>query len=366
MDLKDIYLEIEPFIDKYCYCWSEKKYEDCCKNWFNNPILWKDYIEFLKKSWIKNKSIPIWPYNKVKEKIINKNCLFIDCNKKAIKSHLISKNVLKNIFWWDTHFKTLEIIDSNKWTQILLNDKWIKNIKTFYWWCNYHDNTIFSKIDNSNFSNELEFIFLYCYRSLWYELKAKILQLRVNYGLLFYWLKTELDFILPSFIWVYLWYIDIKKRFNIISWMLQAKKYKKLKNFVFEIKNANSPIFVSSCINISIDLEWNELLDNTISFPPPIIFNILSSWNNIYVTFSFIGKDFLVYKSLISQLNFYYKENIELFLNIINNYIYYHCENVVVSSSFENEDVKQIHFYETNFLDINYLDNPKVKYIKIS
>lgn len=351
--IKDIFSTI---VREYCYCWSWKKYKSCCKNYPSKPLI--SVADNEKSKIIFNKAwfLPTWTLLKMFEKTSEKKCLFEWCNNNAINSHLISKNILKKISQ-DGLYKGLQFNDSG---EVTLKNIWINKIKTFLWWCNYHDSNIFKSIDENIFDCSEKHIFLYVLRALWYEKRVKNNALKLAYSLFYHNLEKESVFL--NFLWTYHWFLDINKRYNIMETYYKKLNFNRLKNISYKVKDIKYPIFVSSVFHLRYDLEINLIndIDDLSKECFPIIFNIITTDNDINIIFSFINKDFYVYERFLKQLNYYYNNNYDIFINVINNLIDDYCENIIVWWSFE-EPTKHKFYINEVLYDLKV--NPTIKYI---
>ncbi|GAH17669.1 unnamed protein product, partial [marine sediment metagenome] len=104
-----------------------------------------------------------------------KGCVFPDksnCSKKPIKAHSIQKNkILKHI---SINGKVISgDIQKTLFTQEF-EEVGINSASTFFGFCNYHDTSIFSEIENQDYIESQEQNFLYAYRACALEYVKKI------------------------------------------------------------------------------------------------------------------------------------------------------------------------------------------------
>lgn len=360
MSWKKIRDLIWKYIKEECYCWSGNKFNLCCKNKEAEPLCDKEYLDKFKNIAEKSRSFPSGPFLKLWRKISEERCLSINCENQAINSHLISNNILKKVFN-DSKMQTIFVDDIQKF---IFKERWVNEIKTFVWWCWEHDNNIFSEIDNNFFDSSKKHIILYTLRAFWYEARTKQNALRQAYSLLYHNIDSEFLFFI--FLWTYSWYSEINKRYNILEYYNYKGKLNRIKSHIFLIKNIKLPIFVSSVFQLSYDLEWNVLNDlmNIDLKSIPISFNIISTEKELVILYSCIDRDYKLYSYYIEQLEHLYINSYDVFLNVINNIIYYYCENVILSKDFIiPSDFKMISPYETDFKNIDFKINPIIKYI---
>ena len=123
-----------------CYCGSGKLYKDCCSKKIQEPRISFDEIKKINTEKYHG-IIPLKVARIVKD--LDKNCII--CNKKAIKSHTISKNRMKQVFSSD--FVCTPILNPNH--DVLLTPIPINDASCFLWWCSEHDYSIFHEIDES-------------------------------------------------------------------------------------------------------------------------------------------------------------------------------------------------------------------------
>ena len=105
-------------------------------------------------------------YSELSRKCRFKECVFPDrsnCSNKIVKAHSIQKNkILTNI----SDNRMVTTFDSRRsFFSGNFEDIGIGEASTFFGFCNYHDTTIFSKIENEDYTSTLEQNFLHTYRA---------------------------------------------------------------------------------------------------------------------------------------------------------------------------------------------------------
>ena len=351
------------FLREICFCWSWKDYVNCCKKVPHSPYftqeLYNQIFDVSRSAWFIPSSVLIKIFSIVSEK----KCLCNLCNQNAINSHLISKSVLENVFS-NNEMYTIYFDDDKVFTFKKLG---IKQIKTFLWWCNIHDSNIFKDIDWSSFDSEnIIHVFLYTLRALWYETRIKQNSLRQAYSSLFYWEDNEN--LLLIFLWTYNWYFDIKKRYYALETHYINKKFSRVKYKNFKVFKTNS-LFISSVFQVSYDLDWKIINDLWKIWwdTTPLVFNVITNDTAINIIFSCLDKDYKIYDLYFSQIENYFNNNYEIFLNIINNIIYYYCENIIIwDKTILPKDFKLASFFETDFYVVDFKLAPKVKFVSLN
>lgn len=348
------------YIKKDCYCWSWKLFNICCKRKYASPLFDNSQIDEMRNIFYKSWTLPSWVFMKSWKIVSEKWCLCDKCNNDAINSHLISKNILSIVFK-TTKLQTIFPDDEKKFT---FKIRWINEIKTFLWWCWFHDNIIFEEIDNNLYNGSDMHILLYTLRAFWYETRTKQNALRHAYSLFYHNLDNNMLFL--SFLWTYQWYIDIKNRYYGLEYYNSINKYNKIKFITFTLRGNYNPIYVSSVFQLQYDLEWKLLndLNNLEKESVPLAFNIISTDKEVNIIFSCLIRDYKIYNNYFNQLNYYYENFYNIFLNIINNIIYSYSENVILSEKFKvSENFQFLSFYETDFQSLNFSDNPVINYL---
>lgn len=188
-----------------CYCWSGKKYKNCCE--LNEHIPWFSQIEYENS---RNTAMLAWKippsiFEKFLRKCENIQCIFEWCNETPINCHLIPKNYLKKISI-DNHLFTISI---KNW----LDKVWIKNAFWEKIWCNKHDTEIFLSIDLDFLNFSEKNINLLFYKTISNEFIKKQASLRLSYSLIKLWNYTPSSYY--AYLWNYLWYQDFQSFFGI-------------------------------------------------------------------------------------------------------------------------------------------------------
>lgn len=264
-----------------------------------------------------------------------KGCVFSDksnCSKKPIKAHSIQKNkILKHI---SINGKVISgDIQKTLFTQEF-EEVGINSASTFFGFCNYHDTSIFSEIENQDYIESQEQNFLYAYRAcaLEYvkkieasclykaalkrfkngpqEIKLKKMSRGADLGL------GDLTKILVDFSNELIKQRDIRN-YNIIYTQRFTLQYEAL-------------MAVNSFFYIQYDFEGNLIndLSNPSKIPAPIFLNIFPQNGKTIILFSCLSKDQNIYRNILSNLDNISNSRIEYFFS---NLIINHCENLFMS-----------------------------------
>ncbi|KKK41936.1 hypothetical protein LCGC14_1400970 [marine sediment metagenome] len=210
----------------------------------------------------------------------------------------------------------------------------INSASTFFGFCNNHDTTVFSEIENLDYNKTLEQNFLYAYRACALEYVKKTEACNHQKNMIKRYRNSQyydmLNFIL----------ISTQQGFKEISEFLEifSVEFKKPKsNRNLNIINTRifylpyeSLIAVNSLLTIHYDFQ--EVLINDLSDPSrrpaPIFLNVFPQKGKTIILFSYLSVDINVYKSILSELGTFSNSKIEHFFS---NLIIVHCENLFMS-----------------------------------
>ncbi len=94
-----------------------------------------------------------------------KECIFPirkNCSKKITRCHSIQRKILDKISF---RGKVISFDARNSYLTRSFEEIGIKKSSTFFGFCNYHDNSIFSEIENKDYEATIEQDFLFAYRA---------------------------------------------------------------------------------------------------------------------------------------------------------------------------------------------------------
>lgn len=275
-----------------------------------------------------------------------KKCVFPDkshCSEKVIKAHSIQKNkILK-------HIAEDGMLISSGIEKTLFTKEFekigINSASTFFGFCNYHDTTIFSEIENKDYVGDIEQNFLYAYRATALEYIKK----KESCCIYEKAMKKNKDMFYEQFFKNMLlgaqWGV---KDFNLVLKRLSGELVKPLIKRQFDIVSTHffelryeSLFAVNASFSLEYDFEENLInnLKNTSRTPAMIFLNIFPQNGKTFIIFSWLTEDFNIYQSILSKLKHFKDSQIEIFFS---NLIISHCENFFISPSKYSKMPKKI------------------------
>ena len=311
-------------------------------------------------------------YSKLSRKCRFKGCVFPDhsnCSNKIIKAHSIQKNrILTNISYngMVTTPDPRRSFFSGNFEEIGIGEA-----STFFGFCNLHDVTIFSKIENIDYSSTLEQNFLHAYRATAREYVIKkqalcIWQNSIERA------KREhpsyLSFVGSKYIAVQQDLRDIVHNLNKFHSELYKstpdRNYYLINTRVYEFPY-ESLLAVNSAFPITHDFEGN-VVNDLYNYEREMIFIYLTVFpqnNSTYILLSCLSKEYNTYKTIFSKLDRFSNPKLE---QVFSQLILVHCENFFLSpQKWNNLSNKKkrlvIEFYEKTLSppEPNYLSkNP--------
>ena len=302
-----------------CFCWSWKKYKDCClNNEHPSRLTYDEFAEVDAKKywWI----IPPSVFRNHILKLSNK-CLI--CESKPIKSHTLSAKRLRESF--KSNFVSWVLPDENRilrLTKVPINKASALPLR-----CKYHDE-IFNPIDQDlNFSDNLH-LNLLSYRTLWRDLR---------------WLTCQLKTLYSNIV-----LYDFPFQIKLAELYLRAREMNEFTNYVYKwLNNTNwnwlhhniykiwriSPIFASWAIHYDISNDRNNrkhIIILNLIYKDGIWFLIVS-----YKNWDEVTKNY----SKIFDIK---KHNRIEYIKFLNEFIWKHCENIICDESRDWEYIQSI------------------------
>lgn len=137
---------------------------------------------------------------KIRKKAENKKriCLYADCNKDAIKSHVLQKNGILREIGEDNHliqFSFPQPFHIEKQGLYSFESIGINNVYTFLGFCSYHDTELFKPIETTSdldlFCIEAQYLF--SYRTLCQELRKKEIIFDISKGMIDHFPTENVD-----------------------------------------------------------------------------------------------------------------------------------------------------------------------------
>ncbi len=266
-------------------------------------------------------------FSKLSKKCRFKGCVFPDksrCTKKVIKAHSIQKNRILNYLAENgmlTTFDPRRSFITGDFEEVGINDA-----STFFGFCNYHDGSIFSDIENKDYTNEPVQNLLYSYRACVREYIIKRFAYRMDEE----FLKKRRN---PT-IYTKLWadYQDLKDLVkDLDKFHKELLKPKENRNYcIFTTKvyrlSYESLIAVNSTVSIPFDFK-GRIINDPYNYSAKIMLlflNIFPQNKNTYILLSCFSNIYDKFKALFSQINKYNENQLENLFSII---IISHCEN---------------------------------------
>lgn len=297
--------------DSFCYCWSWKKYWDCCMKKAHEPWMTEEEFNIPNRKnygWV----IPPNIYTDSIFKLCNK-CII--CENPTIKSHTISSNWIRKSF--NSNFISTVLPDKN-WNMVLTK-KPINKASIIPIRCEYHDNEIFKPIDNDINLKDNHHLNLLAYRALWREKQLLLVNNKISYTNMYY----------HNTAWNQLQHSEYYKRSNemylmteyVENW-IKSKTWEWLKHKIFELGKVK-PIFLSSAFNSRNFKDWRKTQN-------VIMLSILTINNFWYLVVSYKEgepRSKLVYEKINKN---YKKWN---FISFLNDLIWKNCENIICEES---------------------------------
>lgn len=293
--------------ESLCFCWSEKKYWDCCMKSIHEPRLSKEELESMNPmnyNWV----IPPSNFKKVMFNLTTK-CLL--CENKAIWSHTISNNWMKKIFKSGYISTVLQDEHGNYVLQkIPINDASVFPLR-----CEYHDNEIFKEIDNNIDLNNEYHLNLLTYKSLAREFRIQIGRIKILYSFIYHNLATHLKDLLCEY------NKRTSETYNMMKYVehwIRNTTRRWLKHKIFKLWRIE-PVFLSSAVNPNHHKDWSKTWQTC-------VLNIIIIDNEWYFILSYkeYDKDS---EKLYKKINKTFKDwNIIPFLN---EFIGKNCQNII-------------------------------------
>ena len=264
-----------------------------------------------------------------------KGCVFPDksnCSKKPIKAHSIQKNkILK-------HISINGMVISGDIQKTLFTQEFeevgINSASVFFGFCNYHDTSIFSEIENQDYIENQEQNFLYAYRACALEYVKKIEASCLYKGILKRYKNTQKEIYLKNMVsGANLGLVDLTEILDDFSNELIKQRDIRNYNIIYTQRFAlqyEALIAVNSFFYIQYDFEGNLIndLSNPSKIPAPIFLNVFPQNGKTIILFSCLSKDQDIYRNILSNLENISNSRIEYFFS---NLIINHCENLFMS-----------------------------------
>ena len=274
--------------------------------------------------------------SKINRKCRFKGCLYPDKSSctvpSSIRAHSIQKNkILRAISSSGEvmHFDVHNTLFDNTLGPVGINEA-----STFFGFCNYHDTTIFSEIENKEYIESKKQIFLFAYRACAFE-----------YAMLIYvychskeMMKEETDYTKKMF-----WFsknikdktdlYDMKKKLDRFSGEFNKsedeRNYDVLYSKTLQL-NGRSLFAVNSAFSLYYDFDRNEIYDPyDYSIELPTIFlNVFPQNDKTFIIISCFLEHFNKFKNIFDNLDKFDNSQLEA---IISQIIVVHCENLFIS-----------------------------------
>ncbi len=257
-----------------------------------------------------------------------KECIFPNCPIKVIKAHSIQKNkILNNISYngMITTFDPRKSFVTGNFEEIGIN-----TASTFFGFCNHHDTTIFSSIENFDYSNTLEQGFLFAYRACAWEYVAKRVSLCLDKELVE---RTKNPIFMNKYVAGQQDLRDIVADLDEFHIELfksrQDRNYNILTTKVYQLPY-ETLIAVNSAFSIYSDLS-GKIINDPINYEDKInalYLNIFPQNNKTFILLSCFTDDLNIFKNLFSHIDSFTDSQLE---NIFSQLIIVHCENSFLS-----------------------------------
>lgn len=293
--------------DSLCFCWSEKNYWECCMKSIHAPWLSKEELESMNPknyNWV----LPPSYFEKVMFKLSHK-CLI--CENKAIKSHSISSNRIKNTFNSDFVSTVLQ----DKYQRFVLKKVPINDVSAFPIRCSFHDQEIFKPIDEQIDLNDTHHLNLLAYRALGREFRLQSDRTKILYSFIYQFFATQLKNLLCEY---YKRTSETYEMMKYVEYWIKNRNWRWLKHKIFEIWKIE-PVFLSSEISACRYKDWMKKQETC-------MLNLITIDNEWYFIISYkeYNKDS---EDLYKRINKSYKSwNIISFLN---DFIWKNCHNII-------------------------------------
>lgn len=266
-----------------------------------------------------------------------KKCVFPDqtgCSEKVIKAHSIQRNKILN------HISENGMVISADVQKTLFTKEFekigIRSASTFFGFCNFHDTTIFSEIENKEYSGSIEQNFLHAFRACALEYVKKKESVCFYKKAMKKYENSPYEETFSKKLNGAQW--GVKDYYSILEQLSnELIKPKEERNFdiisskVFHL-SYESLLAVNACFSIEYDFQENLINDlaDTSKLPAPIFLNIFPYSGETIILFSWLSENWEIYQSIVSKLETFMLSRIEIFFS---NLIICHCENFFISPS---------------------------------
>lgn len=315
-----------------CYCGSGKAFKSCCKSKVNN------YNDFVDRTKITN---PKYVNNLLKgimDRTDFKTCFHPDkkqCKKPIKNAHTLQNNGVLSLLAENNNVIVTDILNKEIKGTILKPVR-KNNATTFYGFCEYHDSTLFSDIENIHYSMDKKQNFLYAYRccSQEYHKKLRVIKSLQNtfkknpgiYNTLGFTENFELQM---------LSYKDVESYMQIFNDALLSKNYDILSSYVYQFDKQYN-FAVTAMFNLTVDFKGNVINDiySTAEERQKSLFaTFIPAESKSYFILSWLEEDSSDFKEYIDTIKGFDEENLIIFLN---NLFPTYSENIVLSPRLVN------------------------------
>lgn len=307
---------IEP--DELCLCQSGEKYQNCC---YLKKNIAEDYT---------SKRIFSSFVLETRQKASEEYCIHpntIECTPEIIRAHNIQHNGILNHLAVNGHVY-MPVSDIFKQKLQLKYVGITRQATVFTGFCGYHDNKVFSEIEDSPFANTPQQLFLYAYKAFSFTYYKIRRENKLN-DVLFneYNFSNYIMFLYHRMLQKYFFKFVIHE-LDTFNECILSKDYSNMKSLVGEL-NYEVSFAVSSAFVINYDLLEKELSPSSHDEKLPLIYLTIFPNNGVtkYI-FSYFIEYENIYSGLIQQIN---SIPLPLLLKYLNNLIILNVENLVIS-----------------------------------
>ena len=266
-----------------------------------------------------------------------KQCVFPDqssCSEKVIKAHSIQKKKILN------YIAENGMVISSDVQKALFSKEFkkigISSASTFFGFCNYHDTTIFSEIENNDYAGTIEQNFIHAYRACALEYVKKKESACFYEKAMKKYKNNPYGQMFSKKLKAALWGVEdyqtiLEQLSNELIKPKDERNFKIISSRIFRL-SYESLWAVNGCFSIEYDFEENQINDlgDTSRRPAPIFLNIFPQSGKTFILFSWLSEDWKTYQNIVSRLKKFIPSQLEIFFS---NLIICHCENFFTSPS---------------------------------
>lgn len=244
------------------------------------------------------------------------------CDSKAIKSHTVSSNWLKNTFNSDF----VSTVGQDEYENLLLKKVPINKASTFPIRCRNHDNELFKEIDSNIDLNNEYHLNLLSYRALGREFRLQSVRTKILYSFFRDFFRTDLIELIKEY---YMRTTETYEMMKYVENWINNKNWKWLQHKIFKIWKIE-PVFLSSSISACRYKNRKKKRETC-------MLNLLTMDNEWYFVISYKEWD-KDSEKLYKKINKAYRK--WKIIPFLNDFIWKNCENIICDENREWEVIQ--------------------------